>query len=70
MGRMGEAFTELEVLREATRPRLDKSTVAFLREEAEAWHAVGAKIDIRIAEAITLLLDMHDRLEAIKHGQA
>ena len=65
---MGEAFTELEALRDATRPRLNKTAVAMLREEAEAWHAVGTKHDVRIAESITLLLDMHDRLEAIRNG--
>ncbi|CAB4198788.1 hypothetical protein UFOVP1324_15 [uncultured Caudovirales phage] len=65
---MSEALTELEALREATRPRLNKTTVAMLREEAEAWHAVGTKHDVKIAESLNLLLDMHDRLEAIRNG--
>lgn len=67
---MKEALAELEALRAATRPRLNKTTVALLRDEAEAWAACGAKHDLKIAEGMTLLLDMHDRLEAIRHGQA
>lgn len=70
MGRMGEAFNELEALREATRPRLNKTTVAMLRDEAEAWAACGTKHDQRFAAGLTLLLDMHDRLEAIRHAKA
>jgi len=67
--RMGSALIEYEALREATRPRLAPHTVEKLRTHAE-FQAMGDKEDRAIGQAISVLLDMHDRLEAIRHGQA
>lgn len=69
MSQMGDAFVELEALREATRPRLSKATVARLRDHAE-FQSFGDKDDRAVGDGLTLLLDMHDRLEAIRNGQA
>lgn len=66
---MSEAFTELEALRDATRPRLNKAMVQRLRDHVE-FQEIGDKDDRAVGTAIALLLDMHDRLEAIRHGQA
>jgi len=68
--RMSSELIELEALRVATKIRLNKTTVAWLREEAEAWRACGTKMDIRMADALAVLLDTHDRLEAIRHAKS
>jgi hypothetical protein len=67
---MSDALTELETLREITRPRLNKTTVQLLRGVAEAYQACGDRNDRMTASGLSLLLDMHDRLEALRHGQA
>lgn len=65
---MSDALVELEALREATRPRLAKDTVTLLRDHAEMF-ALGDKLDRKLAHGLELLLNMHDKLEAIRHGQ-
>lgn len=67
MAGMSEAFTELEALREATRPRLSKAAVAMLREHVE-FQELGDTSDRAVGIGLALLLDMHDRLEAIRNG--
>lgn len=67
--RMSGEFTELDALREAVRPRLSKDTVAKLRDHVDMMY-LGDALDRQIATGLGLLLDMHDRLEAIRHGQA
>lgn len=66
---MSAEFHELEALREAVRPRLNKDTVTKLRDHVE-FLDLGDKHDRLLAAGLTLLLDMHDRLEAIRHGTA
>jgi hypothetical protein len=64
---MADALIELEALREATRPRLTKAMVARLRDHVE-FQEIGDKDDRAVGTGIALLLDMHDRLEAIRNG--
>jgi hypothetical protein len=62
-------MSELDDLREATRPRLAPKTVAGLRDMAEAYLACGERADRELGHGLNVLLDMHDKLEAIRHGQ-
>lgn len=65
---MSDAQIELDTLREATRPRLNAKTMAQLRELAESYAACGGRDDRTVASGLSLLLDMHDKLEAIRRG--
>lgn len=65
---MSDTLVELEELREATRPRLAPKVTQALRDHADMYASVGNKHDRMIAGAITHLLDMHDRLEALRNA--
>lgn len=67
---MSEAMTELEALREATRVRVNKTTIAQLRDLAECYDATGDRPDRVMAAGLLVLIEMHDKLEAIRRGQA
>lgn len=66
---MSEALTELEALREATRVRLNPEAVRRLRDLANVYAELDREAK-RLSTGLNLLLDMHDRLEAIRHGQS
>lgn len=65
---MSDALLELEALREATRVRLSPSAVRELRFLARSYGAVGERSDKLISNGLAVLLDMHDKLEAIRNG--
>ena len=67
--RMSEALVHYEALKEAVRPRLSKETVRKLREHVE-FLEIGDELDRQLAIGLGILLDMHDKLEAIRNGQA
>lgn len=59
---------ELAALREATRVRLNTKTIKLLRELADGYAACGDRDDITTAHGLYVLLDMHDKLEAIRNA--
>lgn len=68
MSRMADELTTLRELQAITRPRLLPAVVADLRDMAEVLHATATtRKDRREAAGLTVLLDMHDKLEA--HGR-
>lgn len=70
MSRMADEQTALDELRAITRPRLLPTVIADLRETASVMLATaGGERDRREAAGLTLLLDMHDKLEAHGRGQ-
>lgn len=70
MGRMADEHLELVALREATRVRLSTKAVKALREHAEFYDVLDTQEDKLVANGLGVLLDMHDKLEAIRRGQA
>lgn len=69
MGAMNSLLVDYEALLTATRVRLTKTTVTRLREHTE-FLIIGDEFDRSLAHGLAVLLDMHDKLEAIRHGQA
>lgn len=69
-GAMGNLLIDHEALLEATRVRLSKAARQALQDHFEAWDGLSEdKHDALVANGLRLLLDMHDKLEAIRHGQ-
>lgn len=67
--RMSEAFTELEVLREATSVRLSPEALVAVRDLAETYDAMRSdNHDALVADGLAILLAMHDKLEAARNG--
>lgn len=64
----GEA-QELAAYREATRLRLAPTTVKALRDLVATYEAMGDRRERQQAIGLTVLLNMHDKLEIIRHGQ-
>lgn len=67
--RMAGELIELEELREATRARLSPEALAAVRDLAETYEIMGGDATDKLtAEGLSVLLAMHDKLEALRHG--
>lgn len=69
---MAEALLDYKALREATRVRLSPAARKALEWHAEINEAIAAdggdKNDQLVANGLRVLLNMHDKLEAIDRG--
>lgn len=66
---MAEAHTELEALREASTLPLARQVAERLRDIANGYEMVGGQVDRRLGQALNALLDMRDKLEAIRNAR-